>query len=448
MPDVLIVDDDPVILPTLKEYLGNRNIAVRTAATLSDARTELAKKLPDGLLVDLVLPDGSGLELVDLLKNDPVQIIIMTGFPSLDTAIASVRSNAIDYLVKPIQLGRLRSWLSGLGGEDAKTQTPVAVKKADNGDFFGMIGDSEPMRRVQKMIEKVAPSNITVLLQGESGTGKEVAARAIHQSGLRKDQPLLALNCGASNENLIGDELFGHERGGFTGANRQHKGYFERANGGTLFLDEVTEMPIDLQAHLLRVLETGKLVRIGGDTEVKTDVRLIAATNRDPHEAIAAGKLREDLYYRLAVFPIQLPPLRERKDDIDKLTLHFVEQFNQANGVSKTIEPDVIAYLRSLSWPGNIRQLRNAVQRAHLIADQTITRENFTFDSYPSIHEDALSSPVALVTQTNVSIDQVERSMILSSLEQFKGNKKLAAEALGISLKTLYNKLKKYEMTS
>lgn len=441
MPDILIVDDDPVILPTLQEYLGKREVTVRISSSLMQAREEIAKKIPDGLLVDLVLPDGSGLELVDELKNEATQIIIMTGFPSIETAIAGVRVNAVDYLVKPLELARLRTWLEGFSQDFAPKTDQSTVTRT--GISHGvMIGSSQAMQRVYKMIEKVAPSDVTVLLHGESGTGKEVAARAIHQLSPRKDKPLLALNCGSVNENLIGDELFGHERGGFTGANKLHKGYFERAGGCTLFLDEITEMPIELQAHLLRVLETGKFVRIGGDTEITTDVRLIAATNRDPREAIASGKLREDLYYRLAVFPIQLPPLRERREDIDGLVHYFIQQFNEHTHASKTIAPDALQYLQTLTWQGNIRELKNVVQRAHLIADSEIDKSDFDFQVNNSDSHN-FEIPVPPVS---TSIDQVERRMILSTLDAYQGNKRLAAQALGISLKTLYNKLKKYEL--
>jgi DNA-binding NtrC family response regulator len=441
MPDILIVDDDPVILPTLQEYLGKREVTVRVSSSLEQAREEIAKKIPDGLLVDLVLPDGSGLELVDELKNEATQIIIMTGFPSVETAIAGIRVNAVDYLIKPLELARLRTWLDGFSQDPAPKTGPANESKTGIGHGV-MIGASQAMQRVYKMIEKVAPSEVTVLLHGESGTGKEVAARAIHQLSLRKDKPLLAMNCGSVNENLIADELFGHERGGFTGANKLHKGYFERANGCTLFLDEITEMPIELQAHLLRVLETGKFVRIGGATEITTDVRLIAATNRDPREAIAAGKMREDLYYRLAVFPIQLPPLRERREDIDGLVHYFIQQFNEQTHASKTIAPDALRYLQTLTWQGNIRELKNVVQRAHLIADFEIDKRDFDFQVANSGSHDSQipESPV------NTSIDQVERRMILATLDAYQGNKRLAAQALGISLKTLYNKLKKYEL--
>ncbi len=439
MLDILIVDDDAHILPALTKFISKKECNVRTCNTLSQAKEFISAQVPDGVLVDLVLPDGNGMELVDLLNDEASQIIIMTGYPSMDSAIAGVRSKAVDYLIKPIELERLKLWLNGLNEERSKQGFSRQPTKTGF-NKTGIVGASLAMKRVQKMIDKVAPSNVTVLLQGESGTGKEVVARAIHQVSLRSDKPFLALNCGATNENLISDELFGHERGGFTGANKQHKGFFERANGGTLFLDEVTEMPIELQPHLLRVLETGKFVRIGGDNEIAADVRLIAATNRDPHEAIAEGKLREDLYYRLAIFPIQLPPLRTRLDDIELLARHFIGINNEQTGTKKTISREAIDYLKTLPWPGNIRQFRNAIQRAHLIADAEIQIPHFEwFDT-------ETASPVSgtPLIQTNTSIDQVEKRLIYASLEEHGGDKKIVAKTLGISLKTLYNKLNKY----
>jgi DNA-binding NtrC family response regulator len=440
MPDILVVDDDPLILPLLKQYLSNKNFTVRATASLQEARKELARKLPDGLLIDIRLPDGSGLELVEELKDSPTQIIIMTGFPSLESAIAGVRGNAVDYLMKPIELPRLQNWLNGLITLDETSSDQPQSFDSQNYFENSLIGLSPPMQRVNKLIQKVAPSDVTVLIQGESGTGKELVAQAIHHLSQRKSKPFLPLNCGSANENLIADELFGHERGGFTGADKLRKGYFERAHGGTLFLDEVTEMPIDLQAHLLRVLETGEFSRIGGETLIKSDVRVIAATNRDPHEAITSGKMREDLYYRLAVFPIHLPSLKDRGKDIEILTKYFIQQFNNANRQNKTISQETLDYLQTLPWPGNIRELKNAILRAHIIADDEITKSDF--DAQFS-HTNKIETSTQFPSTTY--IDQVERQMIMATLEEYHGNKRLAAEVLGISLKTIYNKLKKYQ---
>jgi transcriptional regulator with PAS, ATPase and Fis domain len=290
----------------------------------------------------------------------------------------------------------------------------------------------------------VAPNDATVLLQGESGTGKDLAAVSIHDLSNRAEKPFLALNCGAVPESLIGNELFGHERGGYTGATRQHKGYFERANGGTLFLDEITEMPLDLQVNLLRVLETGKLTRLGGDREVSVDVRLVAATNRDPKEAVNNGKLREDLYYRLMVFPITLPPLRERPGDVALLAQRLLAELNEQYGTSKRLTPAALEFLTSYAWPGNVRELKNSMQRAHILAENEIEAHQFAQLSDLRHNEGEDAQAVALTT--GVSLEEAERKLIFATLDRLRGNKRLAAKTLGVSLKTLYNKLKRYQL--
>jgi DNA-binding NtrC family response regulator len=279
------------------------------------------------------------------------------------------------------------------------------------------------------------------MLVGESGTGKEVAAQTIHQLSLRRKHEFLAVNCGAISPNLIESEMFGHERGSFTGADRQHKGYFERANGGTLFLDEITEMPIELQVKLLRVLETGMFMRVGTTKEIETDVRLIAATNRDPEQAVAEGKLRLDLYHRLNVFPINLPPLRERGKDVELLAQAFLEELNERHGTKKQFPAAVREMLASYPWPGNVRELKNYVQRAHIMAgnDGDLTA------AVPL--QISLSKPVAGTAVTipfGTSLADADRQLILATLEQCGGVKTRAAEILGISLKTLYNRLVEY----
>jgi DNA-binding NtrC family response regulator len=281
-----------------------------------------------------------------------------------------------------------------------------------------------------------------VLLQGESGTGKDLIARLIHKSSPRHEQPYLAINCGAISPQLIGSELFGHERGSFTGAHRQHKGYFEQASGGTLFLDEITEMPLELQVQLLRVLEEGTLVRIGGDRPIVVDVRLIAATNRDPGQAIRDGKLREDLYFRLSVFPIQVPALRERgADDIARLAKHFLNTLNHRYGTDKRLTPAALRWLEQNDWPGNVRQLGNAVQRGFILAEAEIDTAHLTgFAPFNSFEPD---DPLQLRVGTPIEV--AERRLILTTLDHYRGDKPRTAEVLGISLKTLYNRLKQYQ---
>jgi len=297
------------------------------------------------------------------------------------------------------------------------------------------------MQTLYDQVSRVAPTEATVLLIGESGTGKELAAQTIHDLSLRRKQPFLPVNCGAISPNLIESEMFGHERGSFTGADRQHKGYFERANGGTLFLDEITEMPIELQVKLLRVLETGVFMRVGTNREIDSDVRVIAATNRDPKEAVADGKLRADLYHRLNVFPLQLPPLRERGKDVELLAQHFLDQLNAQSNTKKGFLPPAMETLRGYHWPGNVRELRNYVQRAYILSDDAgIDTANVPLQ----VSSTQVSSGSTLTISVGTSLASADKKIILATLEQCGGVKKRAAELLGISLKTLYNRLEEY----
>ncbi|HEY8609242.1 MAG TPA: sigma-54 dependent transcriptional regulator [Noviherbaspirillum sp.] len=307
---------------------------------------------------------------------------------------------------------------------------------------FGFVSGNSPiMERLHEQVDRVAATEATVLLVGESGTGKEVIANAIHQGSQRSEQAFVAVNCGAIPAHLIEAALFGHEKGSFTGASKQHIGYFEHASGGTLFLDEITEMPIDMQVKLLRVLESGTFVRVGGDHEVKVDVRLVAATNRDLEAAVKQGNLREDLMYRLAVFPIRIPPLRERGSDIEFLAHHFLQELNEKDGTSKAFSRASLEVIRSYSWPGNVRELKNVVQRAFILATDTLNIEDCISDlstKKPTVHEGYLNFFVG------TPLADAQKEIILATLKHYSGNKRLTAEALGISLKTLYNRLKEY----
>jgi DNA-binding NtrC family response regulator len=307
---------------------------------------------------------------------------------------------------------------------------------------FGIMqGTSPVMERLYQQVDRVAATSATVLLVGESGTGKEVIANAIHHASPRAEQPFIAVNCGAIPAHLIEAALFGHEKGSFTGAVKQHIGYFEHASGGTLFLDEITEMPVDMQVKLLRVLECGKFLRVGGDEEVKVDVRLIAATNRDLDTAVKQGNLREDLMYRLAVFPIRIPPLRERGTDIEALAQHFLNELNEKSKAQKSFSRSSLDVIRSYSWPGNVRELKNVVQRAYIIGTDTLNIEDCISDlstKKPTVHEGYLNFFVG------TPLADAQKEIILATLKHYSGNKRLTAEALGISLKTLYNRLKEY----
>jgi DNA-binding NtrC family response regulator len=320
---------------------------------------------------------------------------------------------------------------------DAESRNDVVPIRC--GDLYGA---SEPMQRLFQLIAKVAPTSANVLISGESGTGKELVAQAIQQLSKERDKPFVALNCGAISPQLIEAELFGHERGSFTGAVRMHKGCFERANGGTLFLDELTEMPMEMQVKLLRVLESGRFCRVGADEEMQVKVRMIAATNRDPQAAVEAGALRSDLYYRLAVFPIEVPPLRERGEDIELLANIFLHRWNQEEGTVKIFSKASHRFMQEYHWPGNVRELKNMIHRAHIMADHELDIANAIRPSkraVTSVANDSITFPLGR------KLAEAEQRLIYATLGYCGGNKTLTAEVLGVSLKTLYNRLNEYQ---
>ncbi|MFX1671788.1 sigma-54 dependent transcriptional regulator [Paraburkholderia sp. A2WS-5] len=444
MPHVLIVDDDAQTREALAAVVAEDGLTTAQAGDLREARIQLIRQMPDVVFTDLKLPDGSGTDLFqDLDPRSGVELVVITGHASVETAVDALKSGAIDYLVKPINLQRVKAILNRLPrAGDLKAEIGTLRGELRRMGRFGlMMGNSPAMQEVYDQISRVAPTPASVMLVGESGTGKEVAAQTIHQLSLRRKHEFLAVNCGAISPNLIESEMFGHERGSFTGADRQHKGYFERANGGTLFLDEITEMPIELQVKLLRVLETGMFMRVGTTKEIETDVRLIAATNRDPEQAVEEGKLRLDLYHRLNVFPISLPPLRERGKDVELLAQAFLDELNERHGTKKQFPAAVRETLAGYPWPGNVRELKNYVQRAHIMAG---TEGDLTAAVPLQI---SISKPVAGTAVTipfGTSLADADRQLILATLEQCGGVKTRAAEILGISLKTLYNRLVEY----
>ena len=443
MSHIAIVDDDAAFTTATAELLCRQGFNVTTAFDLAGARKILASGGIDILLLDVLLPDGSGLDLLQELSTEaPLRIVIMTAHPTIDVAVDSLRARAADFLVKPVAPQALIDCLKAIERALART-TPIAPSTDLTPAFEQFVGNAPAMLEIYRLIERVAPSRASVLIRGPSGSGKELVAQAIHARSERYQQPFLSLNCGAVSSELIGSELFGHERGSFTGATRQHRGYFERAKGGTLFLDEITEMPLALQVQLLRVLETDNLTRLGGDQEIAVDARIVAATNRDPQAAIKEGLLREDLYFRLAVFPIQMPTLRERASDIPLLAEYFLSQLNKAEGSKKQFASDTLAFLQQQPWPGNVRELKNAVQRAFILADSELSPADFptaqTTEATISVNADGLKVAVG------TPIDKVERQLIYATLNQYHGDKTKTAEVLGISLKTLYNRLKQYQ---
>lgn len=438
----LLVDDDDVFAPAVAEIIRQEGFDVTTAGSLAEARSALRGLRPALLLVDLALPDGNGLELAhEMLDESSVHVILITGYASLDSAIEALRMRTFDYLTKPLNLDHLRSLLMRVRLQTAHEDTLRLIDTSGRPAAFGpLVGASEPMRKLYSIIGKVAPTEASVLICGESGTGKDLVGRVIHELSGRRNRPYLALNCGALAPTLIGSELFGHEKGSFTGANRRHIGYFERASGGTLFLDEVTEMPAELQVNLLRVLETGRLMRLGGNREIEVDVRVIAATNRKPGAVIASGDFRKDLFFRLSGFSITVPPLRERAGDIELLARYFLSVMNRENKTRRSLSEGAIAKLSAHDWPGNVRELGNQIARAYVMC----AGEELSAACLPDLSEKWERVPDgAPIFTVGDSLEEVERTLIAATLEYFKGNKRRAAQSLGISLKTIYNRLNK-----
>ena len=442
MPHALIVDDDPDVLDWLQEVARLEGFTFSGAPTLRAAREHLGRRRPDVILTDLRLPDGEGIELArELPQPDAPDLIVVTGHATVDSAVAALRAGATDYLVKPAELDRVQAVLRQVRKTTAlKTEIGALRHELRRlGRFGRLLGSAPSMQTLYDQLARVAPTSATVLLLGESGTGKELAALTLHELSRRRDAPFLPLNCGAVSPQLIESELFGHERGSFTGADRQHKGFFERAHGGTVFLDEVTEMPMELQVKLLRVLETGSFSRVGGITPIICDVRIIAASNREPERALAEGKLREDLYHRLNVFPIRLPPLRQRGADIELLARHFLAELNRAEGTAKSFSAESLGRLYQHPWAGNVRELRNHVQRAYIMADDVVEC------GLPSGTAQALPDDGTTVTiRVGTPLEEVERRVTLATLAQCGHVKRKAADILGVSLKTLYNRLEVY----
>lgn len=439
MPHLLIVDDDDAIRETLAELGRDSGFSVALAASVKDAFIQLERQAPDLVLTDVRLPGGNGMDIFKNVAAASAEVVVMTGHGTVDYAVQALRLGATDFLVKPICMERLNAILKRVVANAGGDLPGMPFEEA--GRFGKLYGASDCMTALYRQIGRVAPTNVTTLLIGESGTGKELAAHAIHELSTRRQRPFIAVNCGAISPNLIESEMFGHERGSFTGADRQHKGYFERADGGTLFLDEVTEMPLDLQVKLLRVLETGQFMRVGTNREIGCDIRIVAATNRNPEQAVQDGKLREDLYYRLSVFPIELPALRERGDDILFLAQRFLQAQNQETGKNKVFSPQAAEALMQYEWPGNVRELKNFVRRAFIMADGDVLDVDM-LAPHVSPGGDAAGGQVSV--PVGETLAEADRRLILATLARCNGVKKQTAAMLGISPKTLYNRLEEY----
>ena len=515
MPAILLVDDDEsfnlatkellqilghevVIATTVamaKQLLESRSLGFKESRTLKDVKAQslaltsqpIESRPFDILILDLMLPDGSGFQVIEDLPTSqfPPHVAIVTGNPMVKSLITSVAGPNVSYLIKPLDLDQLNSLINKAEGTDASLHNCIKNQNGIVRHFGCLVGESPAMKNLYQLIECVANNKANVLLLGESGVGKELVAKAIH-SASKSTGPLVASNCGAISRELIVSELFGHEKGAFTGAISRKPGLFEQANGGTLFLDEITEMPIDLQPNLLRVLETRRVTRIGSIQELEIDCRVISATNCSQKQIVQKDCLREDLYFRLAVFPISVPPLRERREDIDLLVTAFLHELNLQNGTVLMVDETVMSRLREYDWPGNVRELRHAVHRAFIMSDPNVgllklpddLASPFTRIEIPStvnlptelVHAETASREKAVTgissgradnhsepqrqnqpvqripnIKPGKSIEEVERELINLTLEQVGGNKQRAAEILGISLKTLYNRLHAYE---
>ena len=439
----LLVEDDADFRASLARLVERENFTVLEAGSLKEARALLSEDPPDVAFVDPMLPDGSGLDLLSEEYSPRPDFVVVTGNATVRSAVEALRNGAIDFLTKPVDRVRLHAILAHLARTQALRHKLVALRGDLRrlGRFGSMVGRSPAMQAVYELISRIGPTRAGVLITGETGTGKELVAETIHQMSPRAASPFVAVNCAAIAPNVIESELFGHIRGSFTGADRSRMGYFESASGGTLLLDEITEMSEGLQARLLRVIETGRLFRVGTSEPLTVDVRLIAATNRDPEKAIAEGRLREDLYWRLNVCQIDVPPLRERGDDIVMLAEHFLASHNAREGQSKRWSAQALRRLRVYPWPGNVRELRNYVERAAIVGRDVIDEP--TPIGEPS--DEAMADPTTLLVPVGTPLDEVERNMILATLRLVQGDKPEAARRLGISLKTLYTRLNLYQ---
>jgi two-component system, NtrC family, response regulator HydG len=449
---ILIIDDDPGHLTTLKTIVRSWGYAVETGDDGEVAVAKVKSKPMDLVLMDVRMANMSGIEALEFIKayNPSIPVIIMTAYSSVDSAVDALKNGADDYLIKPLDFEVLKLTIeracehAGLKAENKRLKMQLRADLEIN----HIIGKSAAMKELLAMLAMVAPSEATVMITGESGTGKELIARSLHYNSPRKDHPLVVVNCAAITETLLESELFGHEKGAFTGADKRREGRFMQAHHGTIFLDEIGETSATMQAKLLRVLQEKEIQRVGGEQMFKVDVRIVAATNRDLESEVAQGRFREDLFYRLNVMAIPVPPLRQRQDDIPLLAHHFLKKYAEQNRKSaKGFAPLAMDMLLKYHWPGNVRELENTVERAVvLMTGDHVTERQLPLNivqKYPDQEE--LAIPMPPTTDGHRSLEEIEKEAILATLNATDGNKSETARRLGITRKTLHNKLKNYD---
>jgi DNA-binding NtrC family response regulator len=446
---VLIVEDEENARKGYEQLLQRWGCEVLSVGSAEDALARFGSFQPDTLIADVELPGMNGLDLLGHLGNEltDVPAIIITGKGSEERAVAAIEAGAFWYIEKPLKGPVLRALLDRALGKarDARQLVVLQRQLREAGRLGDLVGASRPMQEVMRIVEMSAPSSASVLITGETGSGKEIVARTIHKLSPRAGGPFVAINCSAIPESLMESEIFGHERGAFTGAAERRIGCFELADGGTLLLDEIGEMPAPTQAKLLRVLEDRKVRRLGSKTETPVDVRVVAATNKDPEQAVSSGHLRQDLYFRLNVFHINLPPLREHKEDIPLLAEHILRDINVKH--SKTVKgvgAEVMDIFMSHTWPGNIRELRNVLERSAIMCERDLITRACLPSEFGRTQAKSPSDLGAIKFPIGTTVDAMERELILQTLAATGNNKTRAAELLGISLKTLHNKLKEY----
>jgi len=445
---VLVVEDDPHARQGLAELLCAWGYETEVAADGAEALEKIPIFSPGVVISDLRMPQVTGMELLRQLRDSwpGLRFIMLTGQGTIEEAVEATKLGAYNFLEKPVDPKRLQVELRNcMERQESERQLEVAHRRLrDLGVMGSLVGRSPRMQQVMRLIAMVAPSSASVLITGESGTGKELAARTLHDLSPRQVRPFVAVNCAAIPESLMESEIFGHEKGAFTGAVERRIGCFELADGGTLLLDEIGEMPMATQAKLLRVLEDAKVRRLGSKSEISVDVRVLAATNKVPEEAVAQGQLRSDLYFRLNVVHVAMPPLREHLDDLPELAAALIEGLNRKHGRAvKSISPQALETLRRYSWPGNVRELRNALERALVTCSgEVLEKDNLGLD-YGRVMTGSPTDNLRL--RPGMTVGEAERRLIHETLSFTENNKTRAAELLGISLKTLHNKLKEYE---